>query len=145
MYEDKYRMLTKIVRNMKLKKKSLNSSLNDSELEIIRHVIVHPGISLIKIASFLCLDKAIITRYVKKLASLDYLSISIGKDKRERLIYPTNKALQLKVDDNQFERSYYSNLFKDIDLVKQKEFFDVLETIYLKSKELRKNEQKKKI
>lgn len=142
---DKYRMLTKIVRNMGLKKKSNGKKLNDNEAESLRYISKHNGCMSSDIVNYLNVDKALITRIIKKLEKLDLIKIEEGTDKRKNYLYITDIGLNLKTDDQLFEIEYYKSLFTDIDAAEQELFFKTLEKIYLKSKELRKKGYEKKI
>ena len=59
------RNLTKIVRNMSLYKNSINHSklyLNNTEFEMIRYLSKKEQLSLVDLANYLNVDKALVTR-----------------------------------------------------------------------------------
>lgn len=135
------RNITKIVRNMMLyKNKFQTMDLNDNEYELVRYITKHKdGLSQSDLAFYLNVDKALITRMVKKLADLEYIEISNSlSDSRKKIIKPLDKAFLLKDIVSNEEVSYYklitSVLTKEEDLMLDK----LIEKIYLESKRLRK-------
>lgn len=141
---NKYRMLSKVVRNMKLKSSKCNN-LNDSEYESLRYIIKHNDCIASDIKDYLNVDKALLTRIVKKLEIEGYITvISSEDDKRKKLLRATSKGLDYKRNIQNFEIKYYENLFKDISLEEQNMFFNTLEKIYLESKRIRKNDLNEK-
>lgn len=142
---EKYRMITKIVRNMKLKKAKGNLILNDNESETLRYITKHEGCISNDLVLYLNVDKALITRMIKKLEINGFIEVRDGEDKRKKHLYPTNKGLNLKLEDQLYEIEYYKDLFKDIDMDEQDTFFMTLEKVYLASKKRRKLESEKKI
>lgn len=142
---EKYRMLTKIVRNMKLKKNRSLENFNDNEAETLRFITKHNGTNASLISNYLNVDKALVSRIVNKLALEGYIEIKEGSDKRKKDLYATKKALTLKLNDELFEIEYYKNLFSEISEDEQALFFETLEKVYLKSKALRKSDTNEKI
>lgn len=69
------RNITKIVRNMMLyKNKQNNEDLNNNEFEFVRYTTKHKeGLSLKDIAYYLNVDKALVSRMVKKLVLEKYI------------------------------------------------------------------------
>ena len=141
---NKYRMLSKVVRNMKLKS-SKNNNLNDSEYESLRYIIKHNDCIASDIKDYLNVDKALLTRIVKKLETEGYITVaSSEEDKRKKLLRATSKGFDYKRNIQNFEIEYYENLFKDISLEEQNMFFNTLEKIYLESKRIRKSDLNEK-
>lgn len=141
---NKYRMLSKVVRNMKLKS-SKNNNLNDSEYESLRYIIKHNDCIASDIKDYLNVDKALLTRIVKKLETEGYITVASSEDdKRKKLLRATSKGLDYKRNIQNFEIEYYENLFKDISLDEQNMFFNTLEKIYLESKRIRKSDLNEK-
>lgn len=141
---NKYRMLSKVVRNMKLKS-SKNNNLNDSEYESLRYIIKHNDCIASDIKDYLNVDKALLTRIVKKLETEGYITIASSEDdKRKKLLRATSKGLDYKRNIQNLEIEYYENLFKDISLEEQNMFFNTLEKIYLESKRIRKSDLNEK-
>lgn len=139
--DNKYRMLTKIVRNMKLQKNRKISDLNDNTFETLRFITKHPGCISNDIVKYLAVDKGLVTRMIKTLLESGYVYLTAGNDRRTKVLFPTQKALKIKEQTQEFEIDYYEKLFKNIDEKELDCFFDVLEKIYLTSKSLRKKEK----
>lgn len=140
---DKYRMLTKIVRNMKIEKAKNESGLNDNESEALRSIVKHPGYISNDIASDLNVDKGLVTRILQKLFKLDLITFQEGLDRRKKHIYPTKKAQEYKLYSQNFEIKYYQELFKNISFSEQETFFLTLEKLYIESKKIRKQKRVK--
>lgn len=137
---EKYRMLTKVVRNMKLKKACEFTLLNDNEQEALRFIIKRPLCIQNDIQSYLNVDKGLITRIVKKLVNNGYIEIVLFDDRRKKHLKATKKAEEEKLDSQLYEIAYYKRLFSDIPEQEQNQFFMTLEKIYIKSKKIRKGE-----
>lgn len=135
------RNITKIVRNMMLyKNKQSKSDLNNNEFELVRYTTKHKeGLNQNDIASYLNVDKALVTRMVKKLEKEEYLAVlPDDSDSRKKLIKPKEKAYLIKETQKNEEIQFYNAIFK----VLTKEELDTLDVlvnkIYLESKRLRK-------
>lgn len=142
--KDKYRMLTKIVRNMKIEKAKSETELNDNEAEALRIIIKHPGYISNDIANYLNVDKGLVTRILQKLLKLDLITFKEGTDRRKKHIYPTEKAKEYKLKVQNFEINYYQELLKDISPLEQETFFLTLEKIYVESKKIRKQKRERR-
>ena len=140
---DQYRMLTKIVRNMNLKKNSLGRELNYNEEEALRFISKHDGCIANEVADYLNVDKALVTRIIKKLEEKNYIVCLVLEDKRKKHLKITEKGLNYKWNNQTFERDYYKSLFETIDPKEQEVFFMTLEKLYLVSKQKRKQENEK--
>ena len=141
---EKYRMLTKIVRNMKLSKAKNMNILNDNESEALRYITKHRGTTQSEIVEYLGVDKALVTRIVLKLVKDAYIIVENGTDKRKKHLFPTEKGLKLKLDNQLYEIDYYKALFEILDKNEEDAFFKTLEKIYLESKKRRKNYNERK-
>lgn len=135
---NKYRMLTKIVRNMKIEKAKDGSNLNDNESEALRFIIKHPGCIAGEVKEYLNVDKALITRIVRELAEAKLIEIQTGEDKRKKHLYPLPQALEEKSKLQSFEAEYYQRLFTGIPPQEQEAFFATLSKVYAESKRIRK-------
>jgi len=136
-------MLTKIVRNMNLKMNSLGEELNSNEKETLRFISKHENCISSDIVVYLNVDKALVTRMVNKLIDRGYVVFHYGEDRRKKYLVITPKGLELKLNDQQFEIEYYQKLFSPLDEEEKAQFLYVLEKIYRKSKEMRKNPNEK--
>ena len=138
----KLRNLTKIVRNMSLYKNSINHSklyLNNTEFEMIRYLSKKEQLSLVDLANYLNVDKALVTRMCKKLVKLDYIEIfNDENDKRKKILIATEKAKLIKQEYALEEENFYNACIKVLSKEEQEQFSNLLEKVYLESKKLRK-------
>lgn len=136
------RNLTKIVRNMSLYKNSINHSklyLNNTEFEMIRYLSKKEQLSLVDLANYLNVDKALVTRMCKKLVKLDYIEIfNDENDKRKKILIATEKAKLIKQEYALEEANFYNACIKVLSKEEQEQFLNLLEKVYLESKKLRK-------
>lgn len=136
------RNLTKIVRNMSLYKNSINHSklyLNNTEFEMIRYLSKKEQLSLVDLANYLNVDKALVTRMCKKLVKLGYIEIfNDENDKRKKILIATEKAKLIKQEYALEEENFYNACIKVLSKKEQEQFSNLLEKVYLESKKLRK-------
>ena len=136
------RNLTKIVRNMSLYKNSINHSklyLNNTEFEMIRYLSKKEQLSLVDLANYLNVDKALVTRMCKKLVKLGYIEIfNDENDKRKKILIATEKAKLIKQEYALEEENFYNACIKVLPKEEQEQFLNLLEKVYLESKKLRK-------
>ncbi|MGM9970366.1 MAG: MarR family winged helix-turn-helix transcriptional regulator [Anaeroplasma sp.] len=137
--DNKYRMLTKIVRNMKIKESRIEDGINDTEYEALRYIIKHENCIAKDVCEHLNVDKSLLTRIIKKLNDHCYIIIiESNEDKRKKYLQATEKGVNLKRLTQNFEIEYYQSIFKDVNEEEKKVFFEILEKVYLESKRLRK-------
>lgn len=136
------RNITKIVRNMMLYKNMQNREktfLNDTEFEMVRYLTKRKDLSLIELANYLNVDKALVTRMSKKLASLGYIEIKDNQnDARKKVLNATKKATFIKEQIAKEEIDFYNACLKVLTENEQKSFEILIEKVYLESKRLRK-------
>lgn len=137
------RNITKIVRNMSLYKNKRNKGqnlLNDTEFEMVRYLTKREGLSQSDLASYLNVDKALITRMTKKLELAGYITISVdAADGRKRILSATAKAHELKQVVANEEIEFYNACFRVLTPQEQESLSQLIEKVYLESKRLRKN------
>lgn len=137
------RNITKIVRNMMLYKNSINKEkdyLNDSEFEMLRYLAKREGMSLADLASYLNVDKSLITRMSKKLFKLGYIEILDNpNDKRKKILVATNKAKAIKQEIANEEIAFYNTCLKVLNEDELAMFDKLVNKVYLESKRLRKS------
>lgn len=137
------RNITKIVRNMILYKNSNNKEkdyFNDSEFEMLRYIVKKDGISLVDLATYLNVDKSLITRMSKKLLKLGYIEIlEDTKDKRKKILVATNKAKAIKQEVANEEVIFYNACLKVLNDEELAMFDKLVNKVYLESKRLRKS------
>lgn len=141
--DDMYRNITKIYRNMQIAKSKTTDILNETTREALRFISKHQNVKNSDLVSYLGVNKALVTRICQKLEEMDYISSTIGNDRRIKLLNITAKGKSYKLDNQSFEANYYRNLFADEDSTKLNIFLEVLERAYKKSKFLRKEDESK--
>ena len=139
--DERYRYITKISRNLDLYKRK-NKEMDDfsSSEEMSLHLIRHnKGISQERLSKLLGLDKALITRIVKKLIDQGLVDRKKSqKDKRAYELYPTDKAEAFKKDIVDLEDNYYRLVFSVFSKEEKEQFLSLLTKVYTKSKQIRK-------
>ncbi len=130
--------ITKIAREAsKLAVRTLRrDGIGTSEFDLIHVVRKHDGISQAEICRILGTDKAAVARQVASLVKKGYLKkTSNPTDKRASLIYPTEKAEELKVSKRYVETAFYSYILEALPDEEKKVFCALLEKVYRRSKE----------
>ncbi len=137
--EDKaeYRYMAKIVREM-TKYKELREQENklypseETLLHLVRH---HEGISQKELVEERKIDKAAVARQLVSLEEKGYIERKVGKDKRTKLIYSTDKAKNLKQELISYEEEFFEWLMSTLDEHEKQTFFNTLTVLYLRSKQ----------
>ncbi len=135
------RNITKIVRNMMLyKNKENKSDLNNNEFELVRYTTKHSdGLYAKDIALYLNVDKALVTRMVKRLVKEEYISVFPDPiDSRKKLIKPCQKAYLIKETERNEEIQFYNAIFKVLTKEELLLLDELISKIYLESKRYRK-------
>lgn len=137
------REITKIVRNMMLYKNKINKekiNLNETEFEMIRYISKREYRTFTEVKDYLNVDKGLVTRMSKKLSELGYLKIESDiNDLRKKLLYPTNKALEIKNEVYDEEVLFYNACLSVLTEEEKNHFLMLVDKVYLESKRLRKN------
>ena len=97
--------------------KSLNGiELTPTELTAIRSIVFHKGLTQTSLAEHLgSIDKAAVARIVKSLEDKGYITrIPDSNDKRAKLVYPLEKAFQLRLTVLGAENDFYRWLLSDM-------------------------------
>lgn len=97
--------------------KSLDGvELTPTELTAIRSIVFHKGLTQTSLAEHLgSIDKAAVARIVKSLEEKGYITrISDPNDKRAKLVYPLEKAFQLRLTVLSAENDFYRWLLSDM-------------------------------
>ena len=112
--------------------KSLDGvELTPTELTAIRSIVFHKGLTQTSLAEHLgSIDKAAVARIVKSLEDKGYITrIPDESDKRAKLVYPLEKAYQLRLGVIGAENRFYKWLFEEVpsdELEKFTEFLTVI-------------------
>lgn len=140
------RNLTKIVRNMKIVNNRLyhETDMNENTYECLRYITKHPGITSKQLCDYLAVDKALITRMVKKLEQEQYIEIiKDSGDHRRKGIFPLIKAYTLKETRANHETEFIDNCLADLTKEEKQLYLELTNKVYLRSKQLRKETNKR--
>lgn len=130
--------ITKIAREVnKLAVKTLKrDGIGTSEFDLIHVVRKHNGITQAEICQILGTDKAAVAREVTSLIKRGYLTKKKNPaDGRSSLVYPTEKAEELKISKRHVETAYYEYLLEALNDEEKEIFSMLLNKLYLRSKE----------
>lgn len=130
--------ITKIAREVnKLAVKTLKKDgIGTSEFDLIHVVRKHNGITKAEICQILGTDKAAVAREVTSLIKRGYLTKKKNPaDGRSSLVYPTEKAEELKISKRHVETAYYEYLLEALNDEEKENFSMLLNKLYLRSKE----------
>ncbi len=132
------RKITKIAREaeklavMELKRDGIGTAEFDL-LHFIRH---NPGSTQKDARDKLSMEKGAAARRCESLEAKGYIKRAENpEDKRSQLLYATEEADKLRNSKADVEKVFYSYLFEDIAPEKLAAFAEVLEEVYLKSKQ----------
>lgn len=132
------RKITKIAREaeklavMELKRDGIGTAEFDL-LHFIRH---NPGSTQKDARDKLSMEKGAAARRCESLEAKGYIKRAENpEDKRSQLLYATEKADKLRNSKADIEKVFYSYLFEDIAPEKLEAFAEVLEEVYIKSKQ----------
>ena len=130
--------ITKIAREVnKLAVKTLKKDgIGTSEFDLIHVVRKHNGITQAEICQILGTDKAAVAREVTSLIKRGYLTKKKNPaDGMSSLVYPTEKAEELKISKRHVETAYYEYLLEALNDEEKEIFSMLLNKLYLRSKE----------
>jgi DNA-binding MarR family transcriptional regulator len=136
---NRLREISKISRNVALfKNKKDKAELASNAYEVTRLIVKHPGETSLFLADRLNADKAYVSRLVSDLIKKGYLKSEIDKDdKRKKHLYPSSKAKELKIWNEEEDDLFYSHLEKFIAEEDKEAFYKTLDKLYAESKRLR--------
>lgn len=114
------------------------NGIGTTEYECLRIIRKNEGLNQEKLSAELNIDKAAVTRTLNNLEKKGYaLRQKDETDKRSNKIYSTDKALDVKFDETNAEGLFYEWLLKDISPEDSKAFLRVLDQLYIKAKQER--------
>ncbi|MCI5677063.1 MAG: MarR family transcriptional regulator [Clostridia bacterium] len=131
------RKITKIAREAeKLVLLSLREkSVGTAEIDLIHALRHHPGCTQAKLTELLHADKAAIARRTKNLETKGYLvRREDPDDRRSQLLFPTQKAEELKSSKAEIEASFYEYLASALTKEEAEAFASLLDKLYTASK-----------
>ena len=81
----------------------------------VEYLYDHPGASAQEMVECIRVDKATLTKVIKKLEKIDYIkTVGSPKDKRIKLLYLTDRAVPAARRIKEIHRSFYDALCSDI-------------------------------
>lgn len=131
------RKITKIARECEklVVKKLKTSGVGTAEIDLIHALRHNPGCTQSYLVETLNADKAAIARRTKNLEEKGYLTRRPSpEDGRCQLLYPTQKAEELKSSKEEIEASFYEFLLSGWSEEEKRVFSSLLERIYFASK-----------
>lgn len=131
------RKITKIAREAeKLVLVSLREEgVGTAEIDLIHALRHNPGCTQAKLAEILHADKAAIARRTKNLEAKGYLiRKDAPNDRRSQLLYPTEKAEEMKSSKEEIESSFYEYLTSTLSESEAETFAELLDKLYNVSK-----------
>lgn len=131
------RKITKIAREAeKLVLLSLREkSVGTAEIDLIHALRHHPGCTQAKLTELLHANKAAIARRTKNLETKGYLvRREDPDDRRSQLLFPTQKAEELKSSKAEIEASFYEYLASALTKEEAETFASLLDKLYTASK-----------
>lgn len=106
-----------------------------AEIDLIHALRHNPGCTQARLAEILHADKAAIARRTKNLEAKGILvRRDDPKDKRSQLLFPTEKAENLKTSKAQIEASFYEYLTDALTKEEAETFAALLDKLYAASK-----------
>lgn len=106
-----------------------------AEIDLIHAVRHSPGCSQAKLAKLLHADKAAIARRTKNLEAKGFLvRRDDPDDRRSQLLYPTEKAEEMRSSKAEIEAGFYEHLTGDLTPAEAEQFARLLDKLYTASK-----------
>ena len=98
-------------------------------------ICAKPGMSQEKLAKHLCLNKSNVTRHLAKLEQKGYIERRVSEeDKRELLVYPTQKMLELRPEVSRITKEWNALVAEDVSEEELEVFHKVLDKMLDKSR-----------
>lgn len=135
--DDSKRHITKIAReaNKLVIRTMKENGIGSGEFDLIHLIRHNPGLSQKEIRQQLNMDKGAVARRTANLEQKGYLFRSENPaDGRSQLLYPTQKAEELKTSKTTVETLFYEWLLEELEPEERTAFIATLEKLYLRSK-----------
>ena len=114
-----------------------NVEIGDAHHPFVHMICNHPGETQESISKMLCLNKSTVARTLCYLEEHGYVTrVANTRDRRELLIYPTEKLLVLLPQERKFSAECNAKLSEGISEDEMQIFNSVLERMYEKAKEI---------
>lgn len=131
------RKITKIAReaNKLTIKMMKEEGMGSAEFDFIHYLRHHPGVTQLEIREELKMDKGAAARRTARLEEKGYLIRKPNPDDgRSTILYPTEKANDLKDSKASIETTFYEFLIDDLSEEEIASFCMTLDKLYIKSK-----------
>lgn len=131
------RQITKIAResNKLVIRTMKEGGIGSGEVDLIHLIRHNPGISQKEISQQLNMDKGAVARRTANLEQKGFLVRRENPaDRRSQLIYPTEKAEDLKTSKAMVEAAFYEWLLEEVKPEEKEIFLKVLDQLYWRSK-----------
>lgn len=131
------RKITKIAReaNKLTMKMMKEDGIGTAEFDFIHYVRHHPGVTQLQVREELKMDKGAAARRTSRLEEKGYLIRKPNPDDgRSTLLYPTDKANDLKDSKASIETTFYEFLLDGLEEEEIHSFCSTLDKLYNKSK-----------
>lgn len=100
-------------------------------------ICAKPGMSQDKLAKYLCLNKSNVARHLAKLEKNGYIERKVcAEDKRELLVYPTEKMHEIYPEVVRITREWNVLVAEDVSEEELNVFHKVLDKMLVKSREI---------
>lgn len=137
------REMTKIAREVsRFTVRTLRADgIGTAEFDVIHAIRKNPGITQAGVCKITGLDKGAVARQTANLEAKGYLTREENaRDARSRLLFPTQKAEQLKNSKAHIEALFYEWLLEPLPADDRREFARLLDVLYLRCKAESKSE-----
>ena len=112
-----------------------DEGVGTAEIDLIHALRHNPGCTQARLTELLHADKAAIARRTRNLEEKGYLTREDDPDDgRSKLLYPTEKAENLKCSKAEIEASFYEYLISTLEPSEAETFASVLDKVYRASK-----------
>lgn len=138
--DESERKITKIAREaQRFCNRALGGvDLTPGEQDVLQAVRKLPDCTQEQLADKLGRDKAAVTRTVQNLERKGYLLRRVNPaNRRQKLLTPTEQALQVKNSTTQCQAFFYAWLLEELPEEERQQFLDTLDTLYWRSKHQR--------
>ena len=131
------RQITKIAREIaKFTARTMKADgIGVAEFDVVHVIRKNPGITPSEICKILTADKGALAKQITNLENKGYITRSKNPiDGRSQILFPTEKANNLKKSKAYIESAFYEWLLEELNDQEKQEFANLLNRIYLRCK-----------
>ncbi len=115
--------------------------INAGQFPILIELLKIENISQDELANRLCIDKGTIARSLRKMEDVGLIQREISPENRRKYnISLTNKGKELAIKIKARNTKWEKSLYKELNLINENEFKDILKNLSIKALKLSKNE-----